>query len=109
VNDDIVKLAKECGGWRVIESDDSYVLTTAQLAAFGQAYAKAGGVVPFALEQSTIDTEHAKMYRYLREGTNLTTDGPCICTGMGDLFDYLQGDAADEAVRAAMIAAGGGR
>ncbi len=56
----------------------------------------------FALTERTRDTLDAERYRYLRDHALLLEDGPAVCQGLSDLFEYLHGADVDEAVDAAI-------
>lgn len=61
----------------------------------------------FRLEAATRETEEARFYRYLRDEAGQLPDdydGPMICSGLGDNFDYLRGEECDEEIRAAIEA-----
>ncbi len=54
------------------------------------------------------EAEEARFYRYLRDEAGQLPDdhdGPMICAGLGDNFDYLRGEECDIAIRAAIDAA----
>lgn len=60
---------------------------------------------PFTLEGAGPDSLDAARYRYLRNIAGQVPDdrdGPMICSGLGDNFDYLRGAECDEAVDAAI-------
>lgn len=62
----------------------------------------------FRLEASSRETEEARFYRYLRDEAGQSPDdhdGPMICSGLGDNFDYLRGEECDKEIRAAIDAA----
>jgi hypothetical protein len=54
------------------------------------------------LTARTAETLDAERYRYLRDRSNISADGPCVCTGLGDLFEFLHGADVDEAVDEAL-------
>jgi hypothetical protein len=56
------------------------------------------------LTQSTTETVEASFYRYLRNysATGADYDGPIVCVGLGDDFDYLTGADLDEAMAEAL-------
>lgn len=58
----------------------------------------------FRLEAQSREAEEARFYRYLRDeaGTGNDDDGPMICSGLGDNFDYLRGEECDAEIRAAI-------
>ena len=58
----------------------------------------------FRLEAQSREAEEARFYRYLRDeaGTGDDDDGPMICSGLGDNFDYLRGEECDAEIRAAI-------
>lgn len=58
----------------------------------------------FELKARTAETLDAERYRYLRNAAGLgdDNDGPSICSGLSDLFEYHFGPECDEVVDAAM-------
>lgn len=59
----------------------------------------------FALTSRNADSLDAERYRYLRNVAGQIAaddDGPMVCDGLGDNFDYLRGVEVDESVDAAM-------
>ncbi len=59
----------------------------------------------FKLEAQSREAVEAGFYRYLRNVAGQLehdTDGPMICAGSGDLFDFLTGEECDQAIREAM-------
>ena len=61
---------------------------------------------PFELKAQSRESVEASFYRYLRDeaGGNEDNDGPMICAGLGDQFDFLRGEECDEAIRRAIDA-----
>lgn len=61
---------------------------------------------PFELKAQSRESVEARFYRYLRDeaGGNEDKDGPMICAGLGDQFDFLRGEECDEAIRKAIDA-----
>ncbi len=60
---------------------------------------------PFELKAQSRESIEARFYRYLRDEAGQyaeDTDGPMICAGLGDQFDYLRGEECDEAIRKAI-------
>lgn len=59
----------------------------------------------FKLDAPSQEMLDAQRYRYLRNlaGTGNDEDGPMVCSGSGDLFDYLRGADVDEQVDEAML------
>lgn len=60
-------------------------------------YAAAG----FKLESPRPEMLDAQRYRYLRDVAGQIDgewDGPMVCQGLGDFFEYLRGASVDEAV-----------
>lgn len=58
--------------------------------------------VEFALESASAEMLDAMRYRYLRDRAMSKHDGPTVCQGFSDLFEYLLGADVDGAVDAAM-------
>lgn len=59
----------------------------------------------FQLERQSRESVEAEFYRYLRDvagQVNHDRDGPMICSGLGDQFDYLRGEECDQALREAI-------
>lgn len=57
------------------------------------------------LQVQSRESVEASFYRYLRDVAGQIDgdwDGPMICSGLGDNFDYLRGDECDQAIREAM-------
>ncbi len=52
----------------------------------------------FQLNARTADTLDAERYRYLRDLAALEDDGPSVCSGLSDLFEYHFGPEIDEIV-----------
>ena len=69
----------------------------------------ASGVVggPFTLAGQGPDALDAARYRYLRNVAGQwggDEDGPMVCDGLGDAFDFLRGEEVDESVDRAIAA-----
>lgn len=63
------------------------------------------GSEAFALKARTAETLDAERYRYLRDAAGQymgDEDGPMVCEGLSDLFEYLRGVEVDESVDAAI-------
>ena len=63
--------------------------------------------VGFNLMAQAREAEEARFYRYLRDEAGEhpdDDDGPMICAGLDDQFDYLRGEECDIAIRAAIEA-----
>ena len=61
----------------------------------------------FQLQEQSRESVEARFYRYLRDEAGQyddDEDGPMICAGLGDQFEYLRGEECDEAIRAAIEA-----
>lgn len=59
----------------------------------------------FRLQEQSRESVEARFYRYLRDEAGQypeDRDGPMICYGLGDLFDYLRGEECDQAIREAI-------
>lgn len=55
----------------------------------------------FHLERQSAEYLDAERYRYLRDRADENSDGPIICSGLGDNFDFLRGPECDEEIDAA--------
>lgn len=87
---------------RIGVGEESFHTSARSLFDMMKFYSAAG----FKLESPSPEMLDAQRYRYLRDraGTGDDFDGPMVCDGAGDLFDYLRGADVDEAVDAAMLA-----
>lgn len=80
----------------------------ARIDALPDSEAEGGG--GFRLEVQSREAEEARFYRYLRDEAGQRPDdhdGPLICAGLGDNFDYLRGEECDIEIRKAMEASRG--
>lgn len=71
------------------------------------AQVRAEALEEFRLEAQSRESVEASFYRYLRDVAGQVEgdwDGPMICAGLGDQFDYLRGEECDIAIREAMDA-----
>lgn len=79
----------------------------AQLAERERELAEARKDAEFRLEAQSRESEEARFYRYLRDEAGQLPDdhdGPVICSGLGDNFDFLRGEECDIEIRAAIAA-----
>lgn len=86
---------------RIGVGDESFCTSARSLYSMMRYYAHAG----FKLEAPSTEMLDAQRYRYLRDlaGSHPgDLDGPMVCAGSGDLFDFLRGPEVDEAVDEAM-------
>lgn len=96
--DEIERIVRQGGGFIGIG-----VLFDELLSAAGDAI-RMREEAAFRLEAQSREAEEARFYRYLRNeaGTGDDEDGPMICSGLGDNFDYLRGEECDIEIRAAL-------
>lgn len=82
--------------------DEAFYLSGRAIFSMLKFYSAAG----FKLEPPSHEMLDAQRYRYLRDlaATGNDSDGPTVCSGLGDFFEYLHGPEVDEAVDEAIVA-----
>lgn len=85
----------------VCVGEESFALSGRAIFSMLKYYHAAG----FKLEPPSQEMLDAQRYRYLRDVAGQRADdddGPMVCDGLGDFFEYLRGADVDESVDRAM-------
>ena len=80
---------------------DKNATITAMGATHEKLAARVAELEQFQLERQSAGYLDAERYRYLRDRADENSDGPIICSGLGDNFDFLRGPECDEEIDAA--------